>query len=220
LLKPLHSYFPHTCWVRHVLTLAIKMLLRKRKLIWSLLKMLLSSRHTQPPVDYLWCFGAFISRIKRNTLIIFLFLIWYCLCIHLYVTICMKLDPSMHIRLHLVFFGKTGVTHVACRISGYMGMCSIVSSSWLQRWQVGEAGSLQVMLDSSVSCPMALVKRELDKQLNLCFSGAHVCQISLALCMADEPCWRAWWAKHIEYCMSIVHLQTKVSYTRSCTYAL
>jgi hypothetical protein len=30
--------------------------------------------------------------------------------IHLYVTICMKLDPSMHIGLHLGFFGKTGVT--------------------------------------------------------------------------------------------------------------
>jgi hypothetical protein len=25
-------------------------------------------------------------------------------------TICMKIDPSMHIGLHLVFFGKTGVT--------------------------------------------------------------------------------------------------------------
>jgi hypothetical protein len=26
--------------------------------------------------------------------------------------ICMKLDPGMHIGLHLVFFGKTGVTVV------------------------------------------------------------------------------------------------------------
>jgi hypothetical protein len=25
-------------------------------------------------------------------------------------TICMKLDPGMHIDLHLVFFGKIGVT--------------------------------------------------------------------------------------------------------------
>jgi hypothetical protein len=47
---------------------------------------------------------------KRKSLIILLFLTWYCFCIHLYVTICMKLDPSMHIGLHLVFFGKTGVT--------------------------------------------------------------------------------------------------------------
>jgi hypothetical protein len=43
-------------------------------------------------------FGAFISRIKRKSLI------------HLYVTICMKLDPGMHIGLHLIFYGKTGVT--------------------------------------------------------------------------------------------------------------
>jgi hypothetical protein len=27
-----------------------------------------------------------------------------------YVTICMELDSGMHIGLHLVFFGKTGVT--------------------------------------------------------------------------------------------------------------
>jgi hypothetical protein len=55
-------------------------------------------------------FGAFVSRIKRKSLIISLFLTWYCFCIHLYVTICMKLDPGMHIVMHLVFFGKTGVT--------------------------------------------------------------------------------------------------------------
>jgi hypothetical protein len=32
-----------------------------------------------------------------------------------YVTICMKLDPGMHIGLHLVFFGKTGVTFDHCQ---------------------------------------------------------------------------------------------------------
>jgi hypothetical protein len=55
-------------------------------------------------------FGAVISRIKRKSLIIFLFLMWYCFFIHLFVTICMKLDLGMHIGLHLVFFGKSGVT--------------------------------------------------------------------------------------------------------------
>jgi hypothetical protein len=55
-------------------------------------------------------FGAFVSRIKRKSLIIFLFHTWYCFCIHFYVTIYMKLDPGMHIGLHLVFFGKSGVT--------------------------------------------------------------------------------------------------------------
>jgi hypothetical protein len=86
------------------------MLLRNRKLLWSLLKMLLSFRRTQPPVDCLWCLEPSFSRIKRKSLIIFLFLTWYYFCIHLYVTICMKLDPGMHIGLHLVFFGKIGVT--------------------------------------------------------------------------------------------------------------
>jgi hypothetical protein len=55
-------------------------------------------------------FGVFVSRIKCKSLIISLFLTWYWTVIHLYVTICMKLDPGMHIGLHLVFFGKTGVT--------------------------------------------------------------------------------------------------------------
>jgi hypothetical protein len=57
-------------------------------------------------------FGAFVSRIERKSLIIFLFLTRYCFCIHFYVTICMKLDPGMHIGLHLVFFGKSGVTQM------------------------------------------------------------------------------------------------------------
>jgi hypothetical protein len=61
-------------------------------------------------------FAAFVSRIKRKSLIIFLFLTWYCFCIHFYVTICMKLDPGMHIGLHLIFFGKSGVTLARSRV--------------------------------------------------------------------------------------------------------
>jgi hypothetical protein len=53
--------------------------------------------------------GALVPRIKCKSLLIFLFLTWYYFCIHLYVTICMKLDPDTHIGLHLVFFGKIGV---------------------------------------------------------------------------------------------------------------
>jgi hypothetical protein len=82
------------------------MLLRKRRLLWSLVKMLMSARRTQPPVDCLWSLEPSFPGFKRKSLIIFLFLTWYCLCIHLYVTICMKLDPGMHIGLHLVFFEK------------------------------------------------------------------------------------------------------------------
>jgi hypothetical protein len=55
-------------------------------------------------------FGAFVSRIKRNTLIIYLFLYVIFFYYSLMSTICMKIDPGMHIGLHLVFFGKTGVT--------------------------------------------------------------------------------------------------------------
>jgi hypothetical protein len=33
-------------------------------------------------------------------------------------TICMKLDPGMHIVMHLVFLGKTGVTVATCRSIG------------------------------------------------------------------------------------------------------
>jgi hypothetical protein len=31
-------------------------------------------------------------------------------------TICMKIDPGMHIGLHLVFFGKIGVTSMSTRL--------------------------------------------------------------------------------------------------------
>jgi hypothetical protein len=55
-------------------------------------------------------FGAFVSRIKRKSLIIFLFLY---VILFLYSLLCHymhELDPGMHIVMHLVFFGKTGVT--------------------------------------------------------------------------------------------------------------
>jgi hypothetical protein len=40
--------------------------------------------------------------------------------IHYDVTICMKLDPGIHIVKHLVFFGKSGVTVVpkCCTLCG------------------------------------------------------------------------------------------------------
>jgi hypothetical protein len=36
--------------------------------------------------------------------------------------ICMKLDPRMHIGLHLVFFGKTGVTLEDNLILGFLSL--------------------------------------------------------------------------------------------------
>jgi hypothetical protein len=105
-IKPLHSSCPHTCWVRQVLTIAINNVAQKEEASMKML-LVLGVRNPQSTVCEV---GAFVFRIKHKSLIIFLFLTWYCFCIHLYVTICMKLDPSMHIGLHLVFFGKTGVT--------------------------------------------------------------------------------------------------------------
>jgi hypothetical protein len=75
---------------------------RWRKMLWS-------SRRAQPPVDYLWSLEPLFPGLSVNFDNL-PFLTWYCFCIHFYVTICMKLDPGMHIVMHLVFFGKTGVT--------------------------------------------------------------------------------------------------------------
>jgi hypothetical protein len=118
-IKPLHLFFPphllsttgaHPCY---------KQCCSEEGSYSEVLWRCVGARRTQPPVDCLWRFGVFVSRIKRKSLIIFLFLSWYCFCIHLYVTMCMKLDPGMHIGLHLVFFGKTGVTaHLATPSSG------------------------------------------------------------------------------------------------------
>jgi hypothetical protein len=67
------------------------------------------SRRTQPPVDCLWSLVFSLPGLSVNSdnlpfSYVILFLLFT------YVTICMKLDPGMHIGLHLVFFGKTIVT--------------------------------------------------------------------------------------------------------------
>jgi zona occludens toxin (predicted ATPase) len=43
------------------------MLLRRRKLLWSLVKMLWSSRRTQPPVDCLWSLVSSFPRLSVNS---------------------------------------------------------------------------------------------------------------------------------------------------------
>jgi hypothetical protein len=110
-IKSLHSSFPHTCWVRHVLTLAMYVAQKEEAATWSLVKMLLSSRRTQPPVDCLWSLVPSFPGLSVNSNILS-FLTWYWTVIHLYVTICVKIDLGIHIVMHLVFFGKTGVTHI------------------------------------------------------------------------------------------------------------
>jgi hypothetical protein len=85
-------------------------------------------------------FGVFVSRIKRKSLIISLFLTWYCFYYSLMSTICMKIDPGMHMGLHLVFFGKTGVTTLVTNITsfGHRFESSLVTDTpciWSQVWK-------------------------------------------------------------------------------------
>jgi hypothetical protein len=67
---PLHSYFPTLCWVRHVLTLDINNVAQEEEEAMKMLLVLGVHNPQSLPV----MFGAFVSRIKRNTMIIFLFL--------------------------------------------------------------------------------------------------------------------------------------------------
>jgi hypothetical protein len=54
IIKPLHSYIPHTCWVRQVLTLAINNVAQKEEATLKSCEDVAGSRRTQPPVDCLW----------------------------------------------------------------------------------------------------------------------------------------------------------------------
>ena len=82
------------------------------------MKMLLSSRRTQSPSQLFVKFEAFVSRINCITLIIFylLFSLFrdtvtdYSLMMS--VSICMKLDPDIHIAMHSVLSLKPSVTDV------------------------------------------------------------------------------------------------------------
>jgi hypothetical protein len=53
-IKPLHSFFSHTCWVRQVLTLAINNVAQKEEATLKSCEDVAGSRRTQPPVDCLW----------------------------------------------------------------------------------------------------------------------------------------------------------------------
>jgi hypothetical protein len=108
-IKPLHSYLSP-----HLLSTTSAHPCYKQCCLEGVheddVKMLWSSRRMQPPVDCLWSleplFPGYSAILWQSSL----FLRDIVSVIHLYVTICMKLDPDMHIGLHLVFFGKTGVT--------------------------------------------------------------------------------------------------------------
>jgi hypothetical protein len=118
LVKPLHSYFPHTCRVRHVLTLGIyKQCRSERGSCYEVIaEDVLSSRRMQPPSRLLVEFGAFVSKIKHKSLISSFFLRDTVFVLtYMSLNICMIKDPSIHIVMHLVSFGKTGVTIIKPR---------------------------------------------------------------------------------------------------------
>jgi hypothetical protein len=54
-IKPLHSYFPHSCWVRQVLTLAINNVAQKAEATPEFVEDVAGARRTRLPVDCLWC---------------------------------------------------------------------------------------------------------------------------------------------------------------------
>jgi hypothetical protein len=92
-----------------VLTLAINNIAQKEEATLKSCEDVASSRRTQPPVD---CLGSLVLSFPGLSVnsdnLPFSYVILFLL--FTYVTICMKLDPGMHIGLHLVFFGKTCVT--------------------------------------------------------------------------------------------------------------
>ena len=62
--KSLSSYFLWSCWVPTISVLTIAYCCSEEKGVWSFLKMLPSSRRTQPPSRLPVKFEAFISRIS------------------------------------------------------------------------------------------------------------------------------------------------------------
>jgi hypothetical protein len=93
-IKSLHSYFPHTCWVRQVLTLAINNVAQKEKATLKSCEDVAGSRRTQSPFECLWSLVSSFPGLSVKLWQSFSFFTWYCFCIHLYVNICMKLDPN------------------------------------------------------------------------------------------------------------------------------
>jgi hypothetical protein len=60
----------------------------------------------------------------------------------------MKLDPGMHINLHLVFFGKTGVT--PCEV-----ILECIKLYKVRRKPWGLSGSSAIVFDPSACCGVA-----------------------------------------------------------------
>jgi hypothetical protein len=66
-IKPLHSYFPHTCWVWQVLTLAINNVDQKEEATLKSCEDVAGSRRTQPPVECLWSLVSSFLGLSVNS---------------------------------------------------------------------------------------------------------------------------------------------------------
>ena len=94
----------------HKCTHPCLLLLRRRCI--KILKMMLSSRRAQPPVDCLWSWSHhFQDKLYNSYNLLIIAFTWYCYWLFTYnVSICMKLDPGIHIAMHSVLSLKPGVT--------------------------------------------------------------------------------------------------------------
>ena len=86
-IKSLSGYFLWPCWVPTISVLTLAYCCSEREGLWSLLKMLLSSRRTQPPVDCLWSWSLRFQDKLYNSdsllIVFFSFFVILLLIIHL-----------------------------------------------------------------------------------------------------------------------------------------
>jgi hypothetical protein len=121
-MKPLHSYFPHTCWVRQVLTLAINNVAQKEEATPKSCEDVAGSRRTQPPVDYLWSLVPSFPGLSVNSdNLPFSYVILYLL--FTFVSYMHETWSWHAYRFALVFFLEKQVWHVVYGDSGiFRGM--------------------------------------------------------------------------------------------------
>ena len=112
--KSLFSYFLWSCWVPTICVVTLAYCCSEWEGVRSILKMMLSSRHAQPPVDSLWSWShRFQDKLYNSDNPLIITFTWYCYWLFTYnVSICMKLDPGIHIVMYLVLSLKLGVTRV------------------------------------------------------------------------------------------------------------
>ena len=87
---------------------------QKRKSKWSILKMMLSTRLAQPQPIACEDWSLYFQDKLHNSdslIVVLILFSWYCYWLFTYnASICMKLDPDIHIVMHLVLSLKPGVT--------------------------------------------------------------------------------------------------------------